>query len=130
MAAVLNVDMGSLAQVRLYEDDSLEAWFKDGTNISLTACATVFTRQEHLEPAGRHYSGHHHGEAPSTVHQFTAYAARGCRERVQQLLAFRNCFAERPFLPPSLLSKEIQVRIVKLHMLCVTVATCVCLIGV
>jgi hypothetical protein len=105
MAAVLNVDMSDLAQVKQYEDDSVEAWFKDGARISLTACATAFTRQDHVEPDDRHYPS----KAPSTAHQFTAYAVRGCRERVRQLLAFRNCFAERPFLPPSLLSKEIQV---------------------
>ena len=109
MAAVLNLDTASWARVALYEDDSLEAWFADGSKISLTACATAFTREETKAMRDRS-TGHSQHDAPSSVHQFTAYAARGCRERVRQLLSFRNYFAERPFLPPFLFRQDILVR--------------------
>lgn len=111
MAAVLNLDTEGWARVALYEDDSLEAWFTDGAKISLTACGTAFTREE--TRANRDGAcGHYQPGAPSTtVHQFTAYAARECRERVRQLLSFRNYFAERPFLPPFLLRQDTLVYI-------------------
>ena len=110
MAAVLNIDTECLARLEQYEDDSVEAWFTDGTKISMAACGGAFTRQAKPktgpDPFGRLTSGE-----TSTLHQFTAYAARECRERVRALLAFRNLFAEQPFLPSSLLIKEIEVSV-------------------
>ena len=107
MAAVLNLDMECVSRLEMYEDDSVEAWFTDGTRICLTACGSAFTRQEKAktgpDPFGRLSS------APtSTTVQFTAFASRESRERVCTLLAFRNRFAERPFLPDTLLGKEIK----------------------
>ncbi|CAI8011429.1 Uncharacterized protein C5orf34 homolog [Geodia barretti] len=87
MAAVLNLDMDCVSRLEQYEDDSVEAWFTDGTSICLTACGSAFTRQE----------------------KFTAYASKECRERVCTLLAFRNLFAEQPFLPATLFTNEIKV---------------------
>lgn len=89
-----------------YEDDSLEAWFADGARILLTACGSAFTRQEDATNGGI-------VQPPrgGTVHQFTAYAVQRWRERVRQLLVFRNYFAERPFLVQSLMDTELQVRL-------------------
>lgn len=103
MAALLNVETEGLAQVLQYEDDSLEAWFTDGARILLTACASVFTRQEDKN------DGLVHPPTGASVHQFTAYAVQGWRERVRQLVTFRNYFAERPFLAQSLITTELQV---------------------
>ena len=100
MAAVLNKLSGGLGRIEQYEDDSLDAWFTDGTKISLTPCGSVFTR---LEKANRDR------DVPQSVHQFTCYAGREWRDKVRRLLAFRNSFAERPFLPLSLLRQELQV---------------------
>ena len=101
MAAVLNKLSGGLGRIEQYEDDSLDAWFTDGTKISLTPCGSVFTR---LEKTNRDR------DVPlQSVHRFTCYAGREWRDKVRQLLAFRNSFAERPFLPLSLLRQELQV---------------------
>ena len=108
MAAVLNLDMDCVSRLEQYEDDSVEAWFTDGTSICLTACGSAFTRQEKAkkgpDPFGRLPSH----STSSTVHQFTAYASKECRERVCTLLAFRNLFAEQPFLPATLFTNEIK----------------------
>ena len=108
MAAVLNLDMGCVARLEQYEDDSVEAWFTDGTKICLTACGNAFTRQEKTKTGPDPFGHLPHGPT-ATVHQFTAYASKECRERVYALLEFRNLFAEQPFLPATLLSKEIKV---------------------
>ena len=105
MAAHLNVETGDMAQVVQYADDSVEAWFTDGARMTLSACGAAFTRQE--EPEKTRQEGA--PSPPSTMHQFTAYAVRGCRERVRQLVAFRNLFAERPFLCPSLLTEDEKI---------------------
>lgn len=107
MAALLNVEMDGVAQVMQYEDDSVEAWFTDGARIVLTACAASFTRQDGPEKDGNL------PRKASTFHQFTAYAVRECRDRVRQLVAFRNCFAERPFLSSSLLDPEVDLQVDK-----------------
>ena len=108
MAAVLNLDLDCVTRLEQYEDDSVRAWFTDGTSISLAACGSAFTRQEKPKSETDPF-GHVHSGSTTTVYQFTAYAAKECRERVCLLLAFRNLFAERPFLSPSLLSNEIKV---------------------
>ena len=105
MAAHLNVRIRDIVTVVLYEDDSVEAWFTDGARISLSACAATFTRQEGAK------SGAVCGP-PATVHQFTRYAARECRERLGQLIRFRNYFAERPYVC-DLLLQETDVKVLR-----------------
>ena len=78
-------EMAGLAQVMQYEDDSLEAWFADGARILLTACGSAFTRQEDTTNGGLA-----HPPSGCGVHQFTAYAVQGWRERVRQLVIFRK----------------------------------------
>lgn len=107
MAALLNVEIEGLAQVMQYEDDSVEAWYTDGARIVLKACAAAFTRQGHAENELLYPSS----KAGTVVHQFTAYAAQRWRDRVRQLVTFRNYFAERPFLARSLINTELQVRV-------------------
>ena len=108
MAAFLNLDMDCVSRLEQYEDDSVEAWFTDGTRIRLTACGSAFTRQEKAKTGPDPFGRLPPPSTTSTVHQFTAYASKECRERVCTLLAFRNLFAEQPFLPATLFSKEIK----------------------
>lgn len=105
MAVHLNVKIRDIVTVVLYEEDSVEAWFSDGARISLSACGSALTRQEGAKSGAL-------CDPPVTVHQFTRYAARECRERLGQLMRFRNYFAERPYVCDLLL----QEREVKVHL--------------
>ena len=110
MAAHLKVDIQDIAQALVYADDSVEAWLGDGSKILLSSCGSTFTRQERTtkndvmlqetETTSR---------LPNTIRQFTAYVMPRYKEKVKQVVTFRNAFAERPFLCHSLLGEETQV---------------------
>ena len=95
MAVVLNEQLVDVATVVQYEDDSVEARYSDGARISLSACGAALARRE----SGKSASG-------AVSHQFTRFAARQCRDRVRELLRFRNYFAERPYVCSILLADQ------------------------
>lgn len=94
MAADLNFPFDGeteTLQILQYVDDSLEAWFKDGSHMALSACGAAFThRRTEAGACGR--------LTPDRVHQYTQFVVSEFREKLAHLLKFRNCFAERPFL--------------------------------
>ncbi len=103
MAAGLNEkDAMDMLQAVQYWDDSVDAWFRDGSKLFLTGCGTAST-----------YWGS--ARAPNCggegVYRLSCYAVSECRDKVAAVLTFRNRFADRVSLTRSLVEEQrIQVR--------------------
>ncbi|MEE6458137.1 hypothetical protein FKM82_000187, partial [Ascaphus truei] len=87
----------------LYADDSAEALFGDGARLRLSPCGAEFV-YESPPPAGAHPL-----QGPERRRQRTEFVVSGCRDRVLQLLDFRNTFSCRPFLPSSVIPPERKI---------------------
>ncbi|KAM4707176.1 uncharacterized protein C5orf34 homolog [Discoglossus pictus] len=83
----------------LFADDSAEAHYRDGTRVRLSPCGSEFV-YERTEAAAHPLQG------PDRKRHRTEYVTSSYRDRVLQLLQFRNTFSSRPFLPSSLVPQE------------------------
>ena len=90
MAADLNPKSPDILQVIQYTDDSLDAWFRDGSRMALSGCGAAFSHWGRAQ--GRL------GAESERIHQYTQYAISEYRDKVASLVKFRNQFAEQPFI--------------------------------
>ncbi|KAM8960869.1 uncharacterized protein C5orf34 homolog [Pelodytes ibericus] len=88
--------MAAVVSMVLFSDDSAEACYEDGVRIRLSPCGTEFV----YEKSGR--------EAPPLGRRRhrTEFVTSSSRDKVLQLLSFRNTFSSRPFLPSSTVPSE------------------------
>ncbi|KAG8598868.1 hypothetical protein GDO81_002772 [Engystomops pustulosus] len=83
----------------LFSDDSVEAQYRDGARLRLSACGSEFMYE-------RPQPGAHPARSKERARHRTEYATSSCREQVLQALNFRNTFSCRPFLPSSLVAPD------------------------
>ena len=98
-----------MIQILQYWDDSVDAWYRDGSRVALSACGTVFTywRRAHALSGGRPCNG----VGQERVHQLTQYVISEYRQKITALVNFRNRFAEQPFVCRAVVNDHlIQVR--------------------
>ena len=105
-----SVASSGVLQILQYRDDSIDAWFKDGSRVALSGCATAFTHWRKV-PSFQSQFQHEFGKQCGRtvwdkVHQYTQFAVSEYREKIAALVRFRNWFAERPFLCKSVVDTE------------------------
>ncbi|CAH2296405.1 Hypothetical predicted protein [Pelobates cultripes] len=91
--------MAALLSVIQLSDDSVEAGYEDGSRLWLAPCGTEFVIE-------RSEDGAHPLRTPERRKQRTEFVTSCCRDKVLQILTFRNTFSSRPFLPLSIVPKE------------------------
>ena len=104
-----NVASSGALQILQYGDDSIDAWFKDGSRVALSGCGTAFTHWRKVpSPTSQlHREFGSYGRAVwDKVHQYTQFSVSEYREKIAALVRFRNSFAERPFLCKSVVAAE------------------------
>ncbi|XP_078531163.1 uncharacterized protein C5orf34 homolog [Lissotriton helveticus] len=79
----------------LYEDDSVEVQYSDGSHLQLSPCGCEFLFEKSL-PASAHPL-----QQPERIRQRTQFAVSSYRDQVLQALEFRNRFSLYPYLPLS-----------------------------
>ena len=82
-------------QMQLFTDDSLEAVFEDGSKLELSSCGSVF-----LYLKGSSVSG--------PVMQQTRFALSKYRAAIDELVKFRNTWAEKAFM--CTIQREVKVQ--------------------
>ncbi|XP_005871117.1 PREDICTED: uncharacterized protein C5orf34 homolog [Myotis brandtii] len=95
------------AEVRmvLYEDDSVQVQYADGSRLQLSPCGSEFLFEK-APPVSAHPL-----EQPERIRQRTHFAISTYREQLQRALDFRNAFATCPFLSESIIPPERKKRI-------------------
>ncbi|KAM4808345.1 uncharacterized protein C5orf34 homolog [Rhinophrynus dorsalis] len=86
----------------LYHDGSVEALYQDGARLRMSPCGSEFV-YERPEPSS------HSLRKPERRRHRTEFVTSSCRDRVQQVLNFRNTFSCRPFLPSSIIPTENKI---------------------
>ncbi|XP_059550803.1 uncharacterized protein C5orf34 homolog isoform X2 [Myotis daubentonii] len=95
------------AEVRmvLYEDDSVQVQYADGSRLQLSPCGSEFLFEK-APPVSAHPL-----EQPERIRQRTHFVISTYREQLQRALDFRNAFATCPFLSESIIPPERKKRI-------------------
>ncbi|EFB28026.1 hypothetical protein PANDA_010667, partial [Ailuropoda melanoleuca] len=95
------------AEVRmvLYEDDSVQVQYVDGSRLQLSPCGSEFLFEK-APPVSAHPL-----EQPERLRQRTHFVISTYREQLQRALDFRNSFAACPFLSESIIPSERKKRI-------------------
>nr|XP_035923095.1 uncharacterized protein C5orf34 homolog isoform X2 [Halichoerus grypus] len=95
------------AEVRmvLYEDDSVQVQYVDGSRLQLSPCGSEFLFEK-APPVSAHPL-----EQPERIRQRTHFVISTYREQLQRALDFRNSFAVCPFLSESIIPSERKERI-------------------
>ncbi|XP_072613065.1 uncharacterized protein C5orf34 homolog [Vulpes vulpes] len=95
------------AEVRmvLYEDDSVQVQYVDGSRLQLSPCGSEFLFEK-APPVSAHPL-----EQPERIRQRTHFVISTYREQLQRALDFRNSFAVCPFLSESIIPSERKKRI-------------------
>ncbi|XP_029796785.1 uncharacterized protein C5orf34 homolog isoform X1 [Suricata suricatta] len=90
------------AEVRmvLYEDDSVQVQYFDGSRLQLSPCGSEFLFEK-VPPVTAHPL-----EQPERIRQRTHFVISTYREQLQRALDFRNSFATCPFLSESIIPSE------------------------
>uniref|UniRef100_A0A8D2IS03 Chromosome 5 open reading frame 34 n=1 Tax=Varanus komodoensis TaxID=61221 RepID=A0A8D2IS03_VARKO len=81
----------------LYEDNSVEVYYLDGSRLLLSPCGSEFLF-EHAVPASAHPL-----QPPERVRQRTQFAISIYREQLLQAIDFRNQYSEHPYLPSGII---------------------------
>ncbi|KAM9098765.1 uncharacterized protein C5orf34 homolog isoform X2 [Sarcophilus harrisii] len=84
----------------LYEDDSVEVHYLDGSKLQLSPCGSEFLFEK-APPISAHPL-----QQPERIRQRTQFVISNYREQLLQALDFRNCFSNCPFLPESIIPSE------------------------
>ncbi|XP_052015721.1 uncharacterized protein C5orf34 homolog [Apodemus sylvaticus] len=94
--------MGTAAEVRmvLYEDDSVQVNYADGSTLQLSPCGSEFLFEKAPPPST------HPLEQPERIRQRTHFVISNYREQLQRALDFRNSSAACPFLSESIIPSE------------------------
>lgn len=90
------------AEVRmvLYEDDSVQVQYVDGSRLCLSPCGSEFLFEK-PPPVSTHPL-----EQTQKIHQRTQFVISTYREQLQRALDFRNSAANYPFLSESIIPSE------------------------
>ncbi|XP_004388507.1 uncharacterized protein C5orf34 homolog [Trichechus manatus latirostris] len=96
-----------VAEVRmvLYEDDSVQVQYVDGSKLQLSPCGSEFLFEK-APPVSAHPL-----EQPERIRQRTQFVISTYREQLQRALDFRNSSATFPFLSESIIASERKKRI-------------------
>uniref|UniRef100_A0A8C3VPX9 Chromosome 5 open reading frame 34 n=1 Tax=Catagonus wagneri TaxID=51154 RepID=A0A8C3VPX9_9CETA len=92
--------MAAEVQMVLYEDDSVQVQYIDGSRLQLSPCGSEFLFEK-APPISAHPL-----EQPERIRQRTHFVISTYREQLQRALDFRNSFATCPFLSESLIPSE------------------------
>ncbi|XP_047585751.1 uncharacterized protein C5orf34 homolog isoform X1 [Lutra lutra] len=84
----------------LYEDDSVQVQYVDGSRLQLSPCGSEFLFEK-PPPISAHPL-----EQPERIRQRTHFVISTYREQLQRALDFRNSFAVCPFLSESIIPSE------------------------
>ncbi|XP_007487457.2 uncharacterized protein C5orf34 homolog isoform X3 [Monodelphis domestica] len=84
----------------LYEDDSVEVHYIDGSKLQLSPCGSEYLFEK-APPISAHPL-----QQPERIRQRTQFVISNYREQLLRALDFRNCFSSRPFLPESIIPSE------------------------
>ncbi|XP_036894422.1 uncharacterized protein C5orf34 homolog [Sturnira hondurensis] len=95
------------AEVRmvLYEDDSVQVRYVDGSRLQLSPCGSEFLFEK-APPVSAHPL-----EQPERIRQRTRFVISTYREQLQRALDFRNSFATCPFLSENIIPSERKKRV-------------------
>ncbi|XP_012520182.1 PREDICTED: uncharacterized protein C5orf34 homolog [Propithecus coquereli] len=90
------------AEVRmvLYEDDSVQVQYADGSKLQLSPCGSEFLFEK-SPPVSAHPL-----EQPERIRQRTHFVISTYQEQLQRALDFRNSSATRPFLSENIIPSE------------------------
>ncbi|XP_006207763.1 uncharacterized protein C5orf34 homolog isoform X2 [Vicugna pacos] len=97
--------MAAEMQMILYEDDSVQVQYFDGSRLQLSPCGSEFLFEK-APPVSAHPL-----EQPERIRQRTHFVISTYREQLQRALDFRNSFATCPFLSESIIPSERKKRI-------------------
>ncbi|XP_007195611.2 uncharacterized protein C5orf34 homolog isoform X1 [Balaenoptera acutorostrata] len=97
--------MAAEVQIVLYEDDSVQVQYVDGSRLQLSPCGSEFLFEK-APPISAHPL-----QQPERIRQRTHFVISTYREQLQRALDFRNSFATCPFLSESIIPSERKKRI-------------------
>ncbi|OWK02362.1 hypothetical protein Celaphus_00018014, partial [Cervus elaphus hippelaphus] len=97
--------MAAEVQMVLYEDDSVQVQYIDGSRLQLSPCGSEFLFEK-APPISAHPL-----QQPERIRQRTHFVISAYREQLQRALDFRNSFATCPFLSESIIPSEVKTRI-------------------
>ncbi|XP_054431261.1 uncharacterized protein C5orf34 homolog [Pteronotus mesoamericanus] len=89
----------------LYEDDSVQVQYVDGSRLQLSPCGAEFLFEK-APPVSAHPL-----EQPERIRQRTHFVISTYREQLQRALDFRNTFATYPFLSENIIPSERKKRV-------------------
>ncbi|XP_026522253.1 uncharacterized protein C5orf34 homolog [Notechis scutatus] len=92
--------MGSESLMILYEDNSVEVHYANGSRLLLSPCGSEFLFEKATPPSA------HPIQPPERVRQRTPFAISLYREQLLRAIDFRNQYSERPYLPSDILPPE------------------------
>lgn len=97
--------MAAEVQMVLYEDDSVQVQYVDGSRLQLSPCGSEFLFEK-APPVSAHPL-----QQPERIRQRTHFVISAYREQLQRALDFRNSFATCPFLSESIIPSEMKTHI-------------------
>ncbi|XP_055968108.1 uncharacterized protein C5orf34 homolog [Sorex fumeus] len=92
--------MAAEVQMVLYEDDSVQVQYVDGSRLQLSPCGSEFLFEKAPSASA------HPLEQSGRIHQRTHFVISTYREQLQRALEFRNSYATCPFLSESIIPSE------------------------
>ncbi|XP_051876307.1 uncharacterized protein C5orf34 homolog isoform X2 [Pristis pectinata] len=92
--------MALVSLMVIYEDDSVEIQYTDGSNLQLSPCGSEFMIEKGPAP------NLHPLQSCCRVRQRTPFVISIYKEQVLHALEFRNRFASRPYLPADLITAD------------------------
>ncbi|XP_067885243.1 uncharacterized protein C5orf34 homolog isoform X2 [Heterodontus francisci] len=92
--------MALVSLMILYEDDSVEVQFIDGSSLQLSPCGSEFLFEKAPAPSM------HPLQSSCRVRQRTQFVISSYKEQLLQALGFRNRFASRLYLPADLIAAD------------------------
>nr|XP_056705029.1 uncharacterized protein C5orf34 homolog [Euleptes europaea] len=84
----------------LYEDNSVEVHYTDGSGLLLSPCGSEFLFEKAVSPSA------HPMQPAERIHQRTQFAISLYRKQLLQAVEFRNQYSDRPYLPSSIIPPE------------------------
>ncbi|XP_066474372.1 uncharacterized protein C5orf34 homolog [Tiliqua scincoides] len=84
----------------LYEDNSVEVHYTDGSKLLLSPCGSEFLFEKAISPSA------HPMQPAERIHQRTPFAISIYREQLLRAIDFRNQYSDRPYLPSGIMPPE------------------------